>query len=159
MDFGLTPDRVYLEGRGHESLGRIRMRSGEILATVGGLRPLGNSRHAIMAELARIHAAGASVLDVATSQRSDHNGAEMLDRALARLRGEIVMPPGKAESMQAKSVAARIGKRMPERQALTIWRDPNLTIGEAIKRMPGWSPRTAYLRLGKRGLPTGRRGN
>jgi len=73
--------------------------------------------------------------------------------------GRPIMPPGKAESMQAKSVAARIGKRMPERQALTIWRDPNLTIGEAIKRMPGWSPRTAYLRLGKRGLPTGRRGN
>ncbi len=158
MDFGLKPERVYLEGRGAEALGRIRMRSGEVLATVGGLRALGDSRQAIMAELARIHGGGASVLDVATSQRSDHNGAEMLDATLRRLRGESVMPPGKAETMQAKSVKARVGGRMPDRQAITVWRDPNLTIGEALQRMPGWSSRSAYVRLGKRGLPVGPRG-
>jgi len=157
-DFGLNPDRVYLEGRGAEALGRIRMRSGEVLATVGGLRALGDSRQAIMAELARIHESGAVVFDVATSRRSDQNGAEMLDAALRRLRGESVMPPGKAEAMQAKSLKARIGNRMPARQAMTFWRDPNLTIGEALQRMPGWTSRSAYNHLGKRGLPVGPRG-
>lgn len=158
IDYGIDSARIWLEGRGSESLARINMRSGEILATVSGLRSLGDSRQAIMAALARIHGAGASVLDLSTGRRSDHAGAEMLDHALARIRGERVMPPGKAVAMQLKSAVARVGNRMPERHALAIWRDPCLTTGEAIARMPGWSARTAYVRLGKRNLPTGRLG-
>ena len=158
LDVGMPDHRIYLEGRGAESLDRIMMRQGELLATVGGLRPLGNSRHEIVAQVVRIRKMGAAIIDVETKQRSDRHGAEMLDRALARIKGEITMPPGKAETMQRKSVRSRIGDRMPMRQALAIWRDPKLTTGEAIKRMTGWSARTAYLRLGKRGLPSGRLG-
>ncbi len=156
MDAGVTDDHIYLKGRGAESLARITMRQGELLATVGGLRALGDSRHDIVAEVRRFREMGAAILDIETKWRSDQQGAEMLDRALARLRGEITMPPGKAQDMQAKSVRARLGKRMPQREALTYWRDPRLATGEAIKRMTGWSTRTAYVKLGKRGLPSGR---
>jgi len=155
---GLKAETIYLEGRGSERLGRIRMRPGELLAAVHGLRALGDSQRDIVAEASRIHAMGAAVLDIDTGQRSDRNGVEMLSAALTRLRGEIVMPPGKALAMQAKSIRARVGHRMAQREAMTIWRDPRLTIGEAIARMPGWSARTAYLRLGRRGIPAGRRG-
>ncbi len=72
--------------------------------------------------------------------------------------GRPIMPPGKAEAMQRKSVAKRTEGRIPKREAMGYWRDPRLTIGEAIERMPGWSARAAYMRLGKRGLPVGPRG-
>ena len=159
VDAGLPDEHLYLEGRGAESLDRIKMKPGELLATVGGLRALGDSRRDIVAAAQHIHKMGAAILDVMTGHRSDQHGVDMLDRALARLRGELVMPVGQAESMQAKSVRARIGKRMAMREAMKFWRDPRLTTGEAIKRMSGWSARTAYLRLGKRGLPSGRLGN
>jgi hypothetical protein len=155
---GLKTSAVYLEGRGSETLGRIRMRPGELLATVQGLRALGDSRRDIVAAVKHIHSQGAAVLDIDTDERSDRNGVEMLDRALARLKNERIMPPGKAEAMQVKSVKARTNGRLPDRQALTIWHNPRLTIGEAIEQMPGWSARAAYMRLGKRGLPVGPRG-
>jgi hypothetical protein len=158
IDSGLKADRIYLEGRGFETLARINMRPGELLATVGGLRALGDSQRDIIEAARRFHDAGAAVLDIETGWRSDQRGAEMLDRALMRLRGERVMPEGKAAAMQAKSVKARIGDRMPRRQAAMIWKDPRLTIGEAIAQMPGWSARTAYALLGPRGLPVGPRG-
>lgn len=158
VDAGLSDDHIYMEGRGSEALDRIRMRQGELLGTVGGLRALGDSRRDIVAAVQHFHEMGAAIIDVMTGRRSDQHGAEMLDRALTRLRGELVMPEGKAAAMQARSVRARVGGRMPRRQALAIWRDPKLTIGEAIKRMTGWSARTAYTLLGKRGLPSGRMG-
>src|SRR5580765_3526044 len=144
IESGLKPEQIYLEGRGHETLSRIGMRSGELLATVGGLRVLGDSRREIVAAVQRIHKVGAAVIDVESRRRSDRHGVEMLDRALARLLGEIYMPDGKAKAMQTRSVRSRVGSRMGMR--------------EAIKQMAGWSARTAYLRLGKRGLPSGRLG-
>src|SRR5262245_65246201 len=70
-DFGIDPDRIWLEGRGSETIGRVNMRQGEILATVGGLRPLGNSHRDIVAQEERIRRAGAVVLDVTSGLRSD----------------------------------------------------------------------------------------
>lgn len=155
---GMTPGAIYLEGRHGETLGRIRMRAGELLATVGGLRPLGGNRRDIVAAVTGLHAMGAAVLDIASGQRSDRDGVVMLDAALRAIRGESVMPPGKAQDMAHRSARARTAGRMPKREALAIWRDARLTIGQAIERMPGWSARTAYNLLGPRGLPTGRIG-
>lgn len=155
---GLKAETIYLEGRGSETLGRIRMRAGELLATVHGLRALGDSQRDITVETRRLHEMGAAVLDIDTGHRSDRNGVDMLDAALRKLRAERVMPEGKAQMMQRKSVKARIGDRMPKREAMTHWRDPRLTTGEALLRMPGWTKRTAYHDLGPRGLPVGPRG-
>jgi hypothetical protein len=155
LSLGLNSERIYLEGRGAETLDRIIMRQGELLATVGGLRALGNSRRDIVAATRRVHDMGAAVLDIETMARSDQRGAEMLDRAIADLNGELSMRPGQAREMQRKSVRSRIGDRMSQREAMKHWRDPRLSNGEAIRRMPGWSVRTAYMKLGKRGLPCG----
>lgn len=48
-------------------------------------------------------------------------------------------------------------ERMDEAEAAKIWRDVRLTWEEAIERMPGWSRKLAYLYLGARGVPVGRR--
>lgn len=134
------------------------MRRGEELKVVEGLRALGNSRKEIVAAVAMIHGLGAVVVDAETGKRSDKNGVEMLDAALAKIRGEkTIGSAANARAMQAKSVATRTKGRMPERQAMAIWKDPTLTAGEALAKMRGWERGTAYAALGKRGVPTGRR--
>lgn len=156
---GVKPSAIYLEGRGAERLERIKMRPGEALGVVDGLRPLGDNRRDIAAAVRLIHSWGAQVVDVETGKRSADDGVDMLDEALARIHGERVMPSAKiAKEMQAKSVKARTKGRMGQREALVIWRKPELTVGEALMQMRGWSAGTAYRELGKRGLPSGRRG-
>jgi hypothetical protein len=153
---GLKERKIYLEGRGNESWGKWSMRKGEQLAVVDGLRALGSSRAQMVAAVSRVHGWGAVVVDAETGKRSDQDGVEMLDEALARIKGERSIG-NRARSMQVASVAARTKGRMPQREALKIWRDPALTSGEAIQRMAGWERGTAYKVLGKRGLPVGRR--
>jgi hypothetical protein len=153
---GLKPRQIYLEGRGNESWGKWQMRSGEEMGVVDGLRALGNSRSEIVDRVAQVHEWGAVVVDAETRKRSDRDGVEMLDEALARIKGERSIG-NRAKAMQEASVAARTKGRMPQREALKIWRDPALTSGEAIQRMAGWERGTAYKVLGKRGLPVGRR--
>ena len=157
---GLKPSAIYLEGRGSERLDRVEMRPGEALGVVDGLRSFGDNRRDIAAAVKRVHSWGAVIVDVETGKRSADHGVEMLHEALAAIHGERVMPSAKiAKEMQAKSVKARTKGRMGQREALVFWRDPTLTVGEAIMQMRGWSPGTAYREIGKRGLPTGRRGN
>lgn len=155
---GMSPRYVYLEGRESETLSEaIRaLRSGGLVAVVGGLRAFGDKRGAIMASLAEVHNRGGVVLDIDTGLRSDRNGAEMLDGALRKITGQSRMPPGKAEAMAAKSARVRRKGRMPKREALVFWRDPALTARQAIELMTGWQLRTAYDHLGSRGLPSGR---
>ncbi len=155
---GLKPDAIYLEGRGAERLGRVGMRSGELLATVDGLRALGSGRQEIVDAVKRIHKVGAAVVDIETGERSDRDGVEMLHSALMRIRGERVMPPGKAEAMQALSVQVRTDGRLPHNAALVPWRNPLLSTAQAIQEMPGWTSTTAYRTFGPRGVPAGRRG-
>lgn len=155
---GLKPAAIYLEGRGNETLGRIKLRPGEVLLTIGGLRALGDSRR-MMALVARlIHDQGAVVQDVDTGERSDQRGVEMLDSALSRLHGERTMPdPKVASAMAARSAAAKVKGRMPVNEARKVWgNNPMLGNGEVLALMPGWSEGSAYLTFGKRGIPTGR---
>lgn len=157
LDSGIKAQRVYLEGRGSETLARVALRAGDELHAVQGLRALGNARYEIVAEVTRIHALGAVVVDVETGQRSDRDGVAMLDAALRLIRGERTMPPGKAQRMQAASVKARTKDHLSDREALAFWRDPKLTAGEAAERMR-MGVRTAYNRFGNRDLPRGPRG-
>lgn len=158
LAFGLKPRSIYVEGRGAETLDTIRMRPGELLATVGGLRALGDSWRAILAASTTVHRAGAAILDIETKLRSDQAPFEMLRQALARIKGEATMKNGQAAEMQVKSVKARIKGRMSTRDALVFWRNADLKNGDALMHMIGWSEGTAYKELGKRGLPSGRRG-
>jgi hypothetical protein len=155
---GLKAKDIYVEGRGKEGFGNWRMRNGETLHVVEGLRALGNSRREIVDKFAMIRGWGATIEDAETGERASDDGVAMLDKALAKLKGERTIA-GRAEDMQAASVRARTKGRLEERKAQIIWQDARWTVGEAIARMPGWSLTTAYKAFGKRNLPIGRRGS
>jgi len=66
------------------------------------------------------------------------------------------LPREQAKRMNEASIAARTKGRMPQRQALVHWRNPELTAAQALKRMKGWSRGVAYKVLGQRNVPSGR---
>lgn len=158
---GLKDREIYREGQGRESFGNWKLRRGDTLLTVHGLRAFGDTRKAMREAVDLVQSWGAEIEDVETGDRTDAKGAQMLDDALARIHGERrIVSPSRAREMQAASVKKRVKGRMPKREALKIWRNADLTIGEAVAAMgPGWSAGTAYRQLGVRGVPTGRRGN
>lgn len=145
--------RVIYRAYDGETLDRFKMRKGELLAVVGGLRAFGEARRDMVDAVKRVHATGAAILDLDTNLRSDRDGVEMLHRALS--------PKGPsaefAAEMQAKSVRVRVKGRMDKRSALTIWRNPKFSTAEAIELMSKWTQATAYKQLGRRDVPAGRR--
>lgn len=142
---------IYRADKG-ETPGRFKMRKGELLGVVDGLRAFGEARRDLIAAERMIHGWGAVIADVETGLRSDRNGIEMMARALGPNR-----PSAEFKEMQAKSVRERVKGRMPKREALAIWRNPKLSVREAIELMKGWTQTTAYNQLGKRDVPAGRR--
>jgi hypothetical protein len=154
---GLKERQIYRRDH-NEELGHFKMRRGELLGVVDGFRVFGDSRSEIMKAVRLIQSWEAVAIDVESGERSDRNGAEMLDRGLSKRVAEERMPGGKrARDMQAASVKARVNGRMPEREALKFWRDATLTGPQALACMTKWSYRAAYDKLGKRNLPPGRR--
>jgi hypothetical protein len=157
--FGFKSMHVYLEDKTGTVIDNIRMRRGEVLATVGGLRALGDNRRGILTHLRRFHDQGAAVLDIETNMRSDQRGAEMLDAALGKLQGERRIPTkAEARRRQALSVKARTKDRTPKREALRLWRNPEYTMAEVEAALDGWSATTLWREFGPRGISTGPRG-
>ena len=136
------------------------LRGDEVLECAAGLRALGSSRVQIIEAHALVRKAGRAVLDPETGMRSDRDGAEMLDRALAKIRYEKTMPSeGRAKEIGALGGKARGEKlkngRLAEKKAKAIWFNVHLSTAEAIERMPGWSKETAYRYFKKRGRKSG----
>ena len=142
---------IYRADKG-ETLGQFKMRQGEYLGVVDGLKVFGDGKREMVAGVRKVHELGATIIDVETDKCSRRDGAEMLVDAIAPLR-----PSDEYKSMQAASVRERVKGRMDKRTALTIWRNPKLSVGEAIELMTKWTQATAYKRLGKRDVPAGRR--
>lgn len=136
-----------------ETLDRFKMRRGEYLGVVNGLRAFGEGRRDMAAAVKIVHSWGATVIDAETGLCSRRDGVEMLHRALS--------PKGPsaefAAQMQEASVKARVKGRMGRREALILWRNPKLSTAEAIELMTKWTQATAYKQLGKRDVPAGRR--
>lgn len=153
---GVSPRRIYRADRESEAFGNWKMRKGETLGVVNGLLAFGTSRRAMMRALDTVASWGAVIVDVEAGFRSDNGSAKLLDLGLAKRHGELAMAPGQAERMNEASIAARTKGRMPQRQALVHWRNPELTAAQALKRMKGWSRGVAYLVLGPRNVPSGR---
>jgi hypothetical protein len=145
---------IYRADKG-ETLGKFKMRAGEILGVVDGLRVFGDTRRDILAAIRVVHAMDATVVDAEDGLRSDRHWPEMIDRALAKFRPT----PEQARAMQEASMVARLkGKKiMPRREAAAIWHDARFSTVEAIELMFGWAQATAYKYLGKRNVPAGRR--
>lgn len=142
---------VYRGDKG-ETLERFRMRKGELLGVVNGLRAFGEARRNMVDAVKVVHGYGAAIVDVESGLRSDRDGVEMLSLALAPRR-----PSDNYRKAQAAGVANRVKGRMGKREALIIWRNPAFSVKEAIELMHKWTQATAYKQLGKRDVPAGRR--
>jgi len=154
---GARARTIYIEGRGPETLGALvkAARKDEVIGLAGGFRVLGDNRAQIMSAFRALKVKGAVLFDIETDERSDRDGAEMLDRALRRIRGELTFgsPEEAVERgvLGAKATYKGIwASRMPKREARKIWFDKTITRAEAVTRMgPGWSKATARRAFGK----------
>jgi hypothetical protein len=142
---------IYRSDKG-EAPGKFKMRKGEYLGVVDGLRAFGEAKGTIIAAVELVHSWGATIIDAETKLCSRRDGAKMMGQALGPNR-----PSAEFKSMQAASVRERVKGRMPKREALIIWRNPKLSVSEAIELMTKWKQATAYNVLGKRDVPAGRR--
>lgn len=143
---------IYRGDKG-ETLGKFRMRSGEILFVIDGLKAFGDAKSAMVAATKLVNSWGAAIVDVGSGLRSDRDGAEMLFEA-TKLRN---LSPAVAKAMQKASAKTRTNGRMPDNQARRIWKDSRYSVAEAIELMHGWSQRAAYTTFGKRDIGAGRR--
>lgn len=163
LENGIAAKNIYVDGRGAENLSTaIRsLRKGDMLEVIG-LRCLGSSRREILEGYEAIKAKGAGVLDAKTGERATDDGIRMFAKALASIHGDASATSDEelaersrkgGEAMKKKAAAKRMGKR----EALVFWRDPKLTVPQALRKMRGWTIASAYRLLGSRGLPAGRR--
>lgn len=150
-----APKRHIYRGDNGGAPGKFKMRKGEYLGVVDGFRAFGKSRHQIEPIVTMIHSWGAAVLDVETGKDSRTHSFVMFNEALN--------PPKPSPEYLAKRAAEKLDARlskagaMHKRDAAVIWRNPKLSVVEAIDLMPGWAAATAYKHLGKRDVPAGRR--
>ena len=134
------------------------LRPGDRLVLGGGLRVLGDNREEIADRVAEVRGRKAVVMDAETGRTAADDGAELMSEAIARLRGEKIMPDAeRARDMQRASTRAKVKGRMPKREALAIWRDVSKTVPEALKLMRDWTQASAYREFGPRGIPAGPR--
>jgi hypothetical protein len=153
---GLLPRQIYRADKG-QTLDKFKMRQGEYLGVVDGLLAFGKGRRDIGAAVKTIHLWGAAVLDVETGCRSNQHGVKMLNAALD--------PPKPSAEYMAELARQKAEKRrdangvMSKRDAIVHWRNPKLSVKEAIDLMHGWKTANAYKVLGRRDVPAGRRPN
>ena len=151
---GLLPRQIYRADKG-QTLDKFKMRPGEFLGVVDGLLAFGSGRRAIGLAVKLIHSWGARALDVETGKDTCNHGVQMLNTAID--------PPKPSKEYMAEMARLKAEKRrkdtgvMAIREATIIWRNPKLSVNEAIDLMHGWKPANAYKVLGKRDVPAGRR--
>jgi hypothetical protein len=157
---GLTKRQIYWEGRGVETLDALvkAAREGQLIGVFGGFRVFGATQRTIMAAVDAITEAGGIIVDVETVERSDKRGAQMLARALSRIKGERSIA-GRADEIgalggKAKGRRAR-ADRMPEKVARRIWRMESIDTATALSRMWGWSKTKALKEFGPSGRGMG----
>ena len=145
---------IYRADKG-ETVGKFRMRAGELLGVVDGLRAFGDNRGPINEAVKLVKASGAAIIDVETGLRSDVDGVEMLHKALS----SQTMTPEFAAAMQKKAVEARLEGAISEAKAKRIWFDGRWSVKQKVEMCGrGWSRRRLYDTFGKTNAPAGRRG-
>jgi len=128
-----------------EALGKFKMRDGENLGVVDGLRIFGERRSQIASAIKLIHSWGATVVDAESRENSRDHGIQMLDDALKPRR-----PTGYMAELQERSVKSRLKDgRSPKREALAAWRNPRLKLKEVLE-VTNWPQSTLYNTFGPR---------
>ena len=114
-----------------------------------------------------IHKIKCVIVEAASERRSDRDGAAMALDAADELMGEARgLTPEQASKFGAKGGKANAKRvletfkdRMPRKEALKLWTDPDLarlSNPKVLRKMSGWTQRAAYRHLGPRGLAKGR---
>ena len=156
-------DKVYIEGRGAETLDAAAKacRNGHALVCARWFRPLGNNPAQINAGLAIIKKRGRAIEDAETGDRSDKDGAWMFSMTLKQIHSEKSLGDNASEIGERGGIVRgqRLAeKRMAKKLAKPIWTSLKYSTNrEAVAHMPGWTPETANKHLGPSGRPVGRR--
>lgn len=150
---GADTRHIYRAWKG-EVPGKFKMRRGEYLGVVDGLRAFGPGKKAIKEAVDAIHADGASVLDIETGQDSRNDGVAMATEASSprKLSPEArrLMGEEQAEKHRKKN------GQMLKREAYAVWKNPNLSVEEKAE-ITRWSKSALYAAFKASGAPAGRR--
>ena len=134
---------------------KIKLRAGECLGIVGGLRTFGG-KVAIKKVLKYFHDQGVTILDVETGQDSRTHGVEMFDAATGPRRQSSeynrMMAVQRSDAYRKKHGMASKG------EAQKTWHTPGLSVSEKMT-LTGWSRGALYAAFGRSGAPAGRRPN
>ena len=149
---GIPRAKIY-EAKEGETWDKIRLKRGEALGVMDGLRWFGGAV-AIRKALEWFHGQDGTVVDIETGCDSRTHGVTMRDAAMQPIR----LTP---EQIKARQRADAIRRQienggMPERVALVHWRNADLSTDEALNKI-GWTKSMAFKLLGARGMPAGRR--
>lgn len=156
---GCPRGAIYTDEKGGMEAFAKSLRSGELGGMDGGLRVIGDTRKIMTEGVAMVHAKAAAIVDIGTGQRSDRDGVQMLDAALARIHGERKIG-NRASEMGKKGAKNRWKRqhnaRMPTNQARVLWFDKGISTAEALEDMTGWTKASAFREFGPSGRKAGR---
>ncbi len=144
---GAPKGGIYQGWKG-ETPEKIRMRAGEFLGVVDGLRAFGGKR-TITAAVKHIHKFGAAILDLDTGRDSKTNGLELRDEATGPRR-KLTM----TEKLARADARRKANGQMLNRDAHDVWHGLG-TVAQKVEAT-GWSRQALYDAFGKTHAPTGR---
>ncbi len=148
VDMGIRSRDIYEGWEPSEHWSKIRLKSGERLGTVDGLRSFGG-KVAIRKALEHFHGQGVTIVDIISSMDSKIHGVTMRDAAL-----EPEKPS--AEYLAEKRRQEIVDRaKMSEREMMVHWRNPKLKLAEVLALI-GLTRSLAYQLLKPRGVGVGR---
>jgi DNA invertase Pin-like site-specific DNA recombinase len=155
---GHLVEPYYVQGEDEDVMDAIRsIRPGDELC-VTTLDRLAPKRTQLGELIEEVHKRGGVIFELDTGRRSDDV------RALPAMISEAFEALLRDHRHQQRRTGRKVGKkggrpvrsdRMPEAEALAIWRNLELNDWQALQQMTGWTLRTAYRRLKARGFPAG----
>lgn len=147
VTLGASKAAIYQGWKG-QTPDKIRMRQGEVLGVVDGLRAFGLKR-AVRAAVENIHKFGATIFDHDTGQNSRDDLLAMYEAATSpRQKLTETEKLARADARRKKS------GQMLTRDAYEVWKGPGTV--EQKAHATGWSPSALNAKFGPSGAPAGR---
>jgi hypothetical protein len=154
MALGAPKQHIFHGWSKTEHWERVKMRAGESLGVVDGLRAFGKTKRPVKQAVAHFHAQGATIVDIESGEDSRTHGIAMLDDI------ERAAKPSAAYLAQLEEERREAWRQkhrvMPKEKAYTIWRHPTMKVYEKLDLMHGWTKDVAYREFGHTGRPAGR---
>ena len=154
LALGATERGLYRGWKG-QIPGKFKMRPGEFLGVVDGLRAFGTGKRVINQMVEAIHSDGATVLDLETGKDSRTHGTAMFSEATGPLRMSAEF---KRKMADEKAEARRIkAGGMAKREAQIEWKKAGIMSADERAELIGIPRSTLYALFGPSGATAGRR--